>query len=151
MPPLFHRGSARNATDHLARATPASSLAAGILALALALLASGYEVYLRRAGASAPADPAVARRIQALERIRAFVQGPGRQACACLPFNRQTEARLILDDLVARAGQLNEGDFAALEGARRAFDDPARGRDPGQRSEDALAFLAECRKVSERR
>ena len=144
------RGSARGETDRDRRATPVSTYAAGALVLGVALLASGYEVYLRWHSRDLPVDPVAARRIQALDRMKALRDTRGQQACALLPFTRQVEAKMIFDDLVGKAALLTEDDLKGLDQAGAAFGQGLRqpGRDLQARA--AQAYVAECRRFADR-
>ena len=144
------RRSDRGETGREKRATPVSTYAAGVLALVLALLASGYEVYLRWPGRGLPADPAVARRIQTLTQVRAIRDTSGSQARALLPFTRQVEARMIFDDLVGKAGALTEDDLRGLDQARQAFEQGLAQPGPDLRVRAALAYVEACRRIADR-
>lgn len=144
------QGPDRGETGRDKRATPLGSIAVGVLVLGVALLASGYEVYLRWHSQGAPVDPAVARRIQALERMKAIRDTLGQQARALLPFTRQVEARMIFDDLVGKSALLTGDDLKGLDQAGEAFGQGLR--QPGRKFQvrAAQAYVDECRRIADR-
>jgi hypothetical protein len=146
----FRRGSARGEEDREARATPAGTIAVGVLALGLALLASGTEVYMRWRARSAPADPAVAWKVQRVGRVKALADAGRGLVRECLPFNRQAEARMAFDDLVGKAALLSDEELKGLDSGLEALGQASRQPDREARARAALALVGECKRVADR-